>query len=165
MGPICCTETSVTTNMRCVTSLKSECLILKHTYINLVMNQVILYSFMVWGPKRMVRCRPTGSENNTRTIGHDSCLFLAEVTFGIKPEAAPLFGLCISVLARFQRTGGKRLSQKLDVRISVDRWYNCKRQPTRCKLFWLIYLFLISSTCFRRCLRPSSGALDCIYSF
>ena len=31
------------------------------------------------------------------------------------------------------------------------------------QLFWLIYLFLISSTCFGRCLRPSSGALDCIY--
>ena len=28
-----------------------------------------------------------------------------------------------------------------------------------------IYLFLISSTCFGRCLRPSSGAFDCIYSF
>ena len=27
-----------------------------------------------------------------------------------------------------------------------------------------IYLFLISSTCFGRCLRPSSGALECIYS-
>ena len=25
-------------------------------------------------------------------------------------------------------------------------------------------LFLVSSTCFDRCLRPSSGALDCIYS-
>jgi len=33
------------------------------------------------------------------------------------------------------------------------------------QLFWLIYLFLISSACFGRCLRPSSGALDCIYSF
>jgi len=32
------------------------------------------------------------------------------------------------------------------------------------QLFWLIYLNLISSTCFGRCLRPSSGALDCIYS-
>jgi len=29
----------------------------------------------------------------------------------------------------------------------------------------LAYLFLVSSTCFGRCLRPSSGALDCIYSF
>jgi hypothetical protein len=28
-----------------------------------------------------------------------------------------------------------------------------------------IYLFLISSTGFGRCIRPSSGALDCIYSF
>ena len=25
-------------------------------------------------------------------------------------------------------------------------------------------LFLVSSTCFERCFRPSSGALDCIYS-
>jgi hypothetical protein len=33
------------------------------------------------------------------------------------------------------------------------------------QLFWLIYLFLISSTCFGRCLRPSSGTLDHIYSF
>jgi len=33
------------------------------------------------------------------------------------------------------------------------------------QLFWLIFLFLISSTGFGRCLRPSSGALDCIYSF
>jgi len=33
------------------------------------------------------------------------------------------------------------------------------------QLFWFIYLFLISSTCFGRCLRPSSGALDWIYSF
>ena len=34
-----------------------------------------------------------------------------------------------------------------------------------CNYFWIIYLFLISSTCFWRCLRSSSGALDCIYSF
>jgi len=27
-----------------------------------------------------------------------------------------------------------------------------------------IYLLLVSSTCFGRCLRPSSGALVCIYS-
>jgi len=33
------------------------------------------------------------------------------------------------------------------------------------QLFWLIYLFIISCTCFWRCLRPSPGALDCIYSF
>jgi len=26
-------------------------------------------------------------------------------------------------------------------------------------------LFLVGSTCFGRCFRPSSGALDCIYSF
>ena len=35
--------------------------------------------------------------------------------------------------------------------------------PSRCN-FWFIYLYPISSTCFGRCFRPSSGALDCIYS-
>ena len=33
------------------------------------------------------------------------------------------------------------------------------------QLFWFVYLFLISSTCFCRCIRPSSRALDCAYSF
>jgi len=32
-------------------------------------------------------------------------------------------------------------------------------------ILWLIYLCLISSTCFGRCFRSSSGALDCVYSF
>ena len=36
--------------------------------------------------------------------------------------------------------------------------------PTRCN-FWFIYLYAISSTCFGRRLRPSSDALDRIYSF
>jgi hypothetical protein len=40
---------------------------------------------------------------------------------------------------------------------------NCKWWPKKMQLFWLIYLFIISSTCFVRCLRPSSGTLDCIY--
>jgi hypothetical protein len=31
-------------------------------------------------------------------------------------------------------------------------------------IFWLICLTLISSICFGRCLRPSAGALNCIYS-
>jgi len=29
------------------------------------------------------------------------------------------------------------------------------------QIFWLTYLFIISSTCFGRCLRPSSGAFYC----
>ena len=33
------------------------------------------------------------------------------------------------------------------------------------QLFWFIFLLLISSTCFGRCFRPLSGALNCIYSF
>jgi len=43
--------------------------------------------------------------------------------------------------------------------------YSCEWWPTRCNYFWLFYLFLISSTCFRRCLLPSSGAVDFIYRF
>jgi len=29
---------------------------------------------------------------------------------------------------------------------------------------WINLLFPVGSTCFGRCFRPSSGALDCIYS-
>jgi len=47
----------------------------------------------------------------------------------------------------------------------LNTYYNCKLWPTRCNNFGVfIYLFLINPTCFGRCLRPSSGALDCIYS-
>ena len=40
-------------------------------------------------------------------------------------------------------------------------------RPTRCNflVYLFIYLHPISSTCFGRCFRPSSGAFDCIYSF
>jgi len=39
-----------------------------------------------------------------------------------------------------------------------------KLQPTRCNFSWFIY-FYRRSTCFRRFLRPSSGAHNCTYSF
>ena len=42
-------------------------------------------------------------------------------------------------------------------------WYSlhifCKWWPTRCN-FWFVYLYPNSCTCFGRCFRPSSGALD-----
>ena len=42
-------------------------------------------------------------------------------------------------------------------------WYNYEsNQPDA--TIQVNLLFLVSSTCFRRCFRPSSGALDCIYS-
>jgi len=44
-------------------------------------------------------------------------------------------------------------------------WRSCEWWPTRCNYFYLIYLFLISCTCFVLCLRPSSGVFECIYSF
>ena len=33
------------------------------------------------------------------------------------------------------------------------------------QLYKVYLLFLVSFTCFERCFRPSSGAVDCIYSF
>ena len=39
------------------------------------------------------------------------------------------------------------------------------QQDATILVYLFIYLFLISSTFFGRCIRPSSGALDCIYSF
>ena len=50
------------------------------------------------------------------------------------------------------------------IRVSVHRKYNSNLQPTRCNVSWYIY-FYKSSTCFRRFLRPSSGAHNCTYSF
>jgi hypothetical protein len=44
-------------------------------------------------------------------------------------------------------------------------WHICTNDEQQDATIWLIYLFLMSSTCFGRCLHPSSGALDCIYSF
>ena len=41
---------------------------------------------------------------------------------------------------------------------------NFKLQPTRYNVSWFIY-FWRHSTCFRRFLRPSSGAHNCTYSF
>ena len=49
--------------------------------------------------------------------------------------------------------------------ISVNYIRSCEWWPTRCNYFWFTYLFIIGSTCFGRCFRPSLGALDCIYSF
>ena len=48
--------------------------------------------------------------------------------------------------------------------MSAHHKYNSKLQPTRCSVSWLIY-FYRRSTCFRRFLRPSSGARNCTYSF
>ena len=42
--------------------------------------------------------------------------------------------------------------------------HNSKLQPTRCNVSWFIY-FYRRFTCFRRFLRPSSGAHNCTYSF
>ena len=66
------------------------------------------------------------------------------------------------------KTWGNRMPEpehNFDVSVSVHCKYSCEWWPTRCNYFWLIYLFLIRSTCFGQCLRPTSGALDCIYSF
>ena len=58
----------------------------------------------------MVSCRPTGREKNIGTTGHHGWLLLVEITFGTKPEATPLLGLCISLWACLQRTVKKFLS-------------------------------------------------------
>ena len=51
-----------------------------------------------------------------------------------------------------------------DIQMSVHRKHISKLQPTRCNVSWFIYLYRRSS-CFRRFLRPSSGAHNCAYSF
>jgi len=43
----------------------------------------------------------------------------------------------------------------------IHRNYESNQQDTTIQIN---LLFLVSSTCFGRCFRPSSGALKCIYS-
>jgi len=42
-------------------------------------------------------------------------------------------------------------------------WYNYERNQHDATI-QVNWLFLVSSTCFGQCFRPSSGVLDCIYS-
>jgi len=51
-----------------------------------------------------------------------------------------------------------------DIHMSVHHKYISKLQPTRCNVSWFIH-FYRRSACFRRFLRPSSGAHNCTYSF
>jgi hypothetical protein len=53
---------------------------------------------------------------------------------------------------------------RFDIHMSMHRNIIPKLQPTRCNISWFIY-FYRRSTCFRRFLRPSSGAHNCTYSF
>ena len=53
---------------------------------------------------------------------------------------------------------------KFDIHMSVHHKYISKLQPTRCNVSGYIY-FYKCCTCFRRFLRPSSGAQNCTYSF
>ena len=50
-----------------------------------------------------------------------------------------------------------------DICLTVHHWHKLHREPTRCNNNILL-IIPISSTCFGRWFRPSSGALDCIYS-
>jgi len=57
-------------------------------------------------------------------------------------------------------------NSKIDVRVCIASIIvNDDQQDATVLVYLFIYLFLISSTCFGRCLRPSPGALACIYSF
>jgi len=47
---------------------------------------------------------------------------------------------------------------------TLNKISNSKLQPTRCNVSWFIY-FYRRPTCFRRFLRPSSGAHNCTCSF
>jgi len=42
-------------------------------------------------------------------------------------------------------------------------WYDCESNQPDATVY-INLLFLVSSTCFGRCFRPSSEAIDCIYS-
>jgi len=51
-------------------------------------------------------------------------------------------------------------AELFDIHMSMHHEYISKLQPTICNIYWFIY-FYRCSTCFRRFLRPSSGAQKC----
>ena len=57
----------------------------------------------------------------------------------------------------------KRESDKFDVCVTVHHQYNNINSELDATIIILL-IILISVTCFRRRFRPSSGALDCVYS-
>jgi hypothetical protein len=56
-----------------------------------------------------------------------------------------------------------QLNPIFDICLTVHHWYKKCRQPTRCNNNYILVI-PISSPCFGRWFRPSSGALDCVYS-
>ena len=64
----------------------------------------------------------------------------------------------------------RTVNQNVDLHFTLKRFTylsvvsKSKLQPTRCNVSWFIY-FYRRSTCFRRFLRPSSGAHNCTHSF
>jgi len=88
----------------------------------------------------MVRCRPTGNEKNTRTTGHDNCLSLVVITFGFKPQASPLFGLCISVLMTFCNEQVKSSCLSFVVSVSLSMYDLCNNS---CTVEWIFSIVIL----------------------
>jgi hypothetical protein len=74
-------------------------------------------------------------------------------------KASLCLGSHLSVCPKLRTVKHKQL---VDVRESVHRDGNYESNQQDATI-QVSLLFLVSSTCFGRCFRPSSGALDCIY--
>ena len=68
--------------------------------------------------------------------------------------------LCQFPVTRQRNVISKQVVTNMAINNAVDYESNQQDATIQVNL-----LSLVSSTCFGRCLRPSSGALDCIYSF
>ena len=58
----------------------------------------------------------------------------------------------------------QQLQRKFDVCMIVHHWYNNTNSQIDATITNFLLIITISSTCFGRKFRPSSGALDCVYS-
>jgi len=100
---------------------------------------------------------------------HQEHLTVFTVSGSIHPSCCRLvFWLswnCFAVSAQPRHQGWERLnSEYWTWRIWISAsWYNYESNQQDATI-QVNLLFLVSSTCFGRCFRPSSGAFDCIYS-
>jgi len=67
-------------------------------------------------------------------------------------------------MERLENNFQKGLEVQLIWQVKERRLYNYKSNQQDATIH-VNLLFLVGSTCFGRCFCPSSGALDCIYSF
>jgi len=111
-----------------------------------------------------LNCTGPRSGGHTLILRHMPRLFVPEIIW--KPTLHKWYvRLRFYVLEKSYLGNFIQLYVEFNVRVSVHRYYKYSTIENQQDAPGMIYLLLISSTCFGRRFRPSSGAYHCNYSF